>query len=131
VVSPHRSPHRGLGIRTPATTVALCTSRPAHRACTTSIAATFPEGAGRLSAKNFLIRDHSVKLCRHDGVPRTPRVRFRVGLVAPVTHATFGSSEHEHTSFRGTGSGASHMMGSAETLVFVTPLARARSYSAS
>ena len=72
-------------------------------------------GAGRLSAKNFLIRDHSVKLCRHDGVPRTPRVRFRVGLVAPVTHATFGSSEHEHTSFRGTGSGASHMMGSAET----------------
>src|SRR6266487_693058 len=59
VVSPRRAPGCGPGTRTPATTVALCTSRPAHRAFTTSMASAFPEGAGRLWVKNFLMRDHS------------------------------------------------------------------------
>src|SRR5207244_3395470 len=78
------------GIRRHATTVFLCTSRPAQRAYTISMAAAFPEGAGRLSGKNFLMRDHSeTPLRRHDGVPRNaPGQVPRRALSAPRTRTT-------------------------------------------
>jgi hypothetical protein len=61
------------------------------------------------------MRDHSARLCRHDGVPRTPRVRFRVGLRCTSNVRDLWLLRGEHTSFSGTGSGDSHMLGSAET----------------
>src|SRR5712692_7805513 len=49
------------------------------------------------------------------GYLETPRVRFRVGLRCTSNVRDLWLLRGEHTSFSGTGSGDSHMMGSAET----------------
>ena len=83
-----------------------------------SMASASPEGAGRLSGKNFLMRDHS----------KTPAVSTRRGTSKrPGSGSASGSDDTTNAhdlclphacsilSFSGTGSGDSHMLGSAET----------------
>src|SRR2546426_8999630 len=79
--------------------------------------AAFPEGAGRLWVKNFLMRDHSARaVSTRWGTSKRPGSGSAPGFVGTINVTDLWTLHARSIrSFSGTGSGDSHMMGSAET----------------
>src|SRR5713226_2081703 len=80
--------------------------------------AAFPEGAGRLWMKNFLMRDHSITtaVSTRWGTSKRPGSGSASGSVGTINVTDLWTLHARSIrSFSGTGSGDSHMLGSAET----------------